>query len=258
MASSTPDSSGNHKPILTGNTVLDKLLNQLEKGDREFILRLMAELGIPTNDPMHPFLVALQYYVQILREIPAAMKSAADESFRKAATVYGSIQSNLNHSVVQIEGIRVQWEEDTKALLPEFRSAFNAAFDQAIQSADVVLQKKVEGYRQEINKINATALREWSQELVRTRNLYLSDVFWQGLVWASTATAIALVVVAGSAYWLGTRQGQVNAAKEFGDQDWYTISQQLINRADNKQRLLRCNQDRNVKCTLWMEDPPQQ
>lgn len=258
MASSTPGSNGNHKPILTGNTVLDKLLNQLEKDDREFILRLMAELGIPTNDPMHPFLVALQYYVQILREIPAAMKSAADESFRKAATVYGSIQSNLNHSVAQIEGIRLQWGEDTKALLPEFSSTFNTAFDQAIQSADVVLKKKVEAYRQEINQINATASRDWSQELVRTRNLYLSDVFWQGLVWASSATAIALLIVAGAAYWLGTQQGRAIAAQEFGDQDWYTISQQLINRADNKQRLLRCNQDRNVKCTLWMEDPPQQ
>ena len=258
MASSTPDSNGNHKPILTGNTVLDKLLNQLEKDDREFILRLMAELGIQTNDPMHPFLVALQYYVQILREIPAAMKSAADESFRKAATVYGSIQSNLNYSVAQIEGIRLQWGEDTKALLPEFSSTFDAAFDQAVQSADAVLKKKVEAYRQEINQINATASRDWSQELVRTRNLYLSDVFWQGLVWASSATAIALVVVAGSAYWLGTQQGRALAAQEFGDQDWYTISQQLINRADNKQRLIHCHTDRNAKCTLWIETPPQQ
>ncbi|MBD1865074.1 MULTISPECIES: hypothetical protein [Trichocoleus] len=46
MASSTPGSNGNHKPILTGNTVLDKLLNQLEEGDRGFKFLRWTELNL--------------------------------------------------------------------------------------------------------------------------------------------------------------------------------------------------------------------
>jgi|GEM_PF-3824758 len=250
--------SGNSKPILTGNTILDKLLNQLSKDDREFILRLMAELGIPTNDPMHPFLVALQYYVHILREIPAAMKSSADESFRKAVTVYGTIQTNIDNSTKKIEtevgkidSIRVQWGNDVKALLPEFRTAF----DEAMKTATAAYQKK-------INKIAETSLQDWGRELESTRTIYLRDVFQQGLIWAGSSTAIALLSVGGAAYWVGTQHGRDAAVqasyKAFGRQPSYDFAKELMNREDNVQRFIKCQDEGNEKCTVWIKNPPQQ
>jgi len=249
--------NGKHQ-ILTGNTILDKLLNQLSQSDREFVLRLMTELGIPTNDPMHPFLVALQYYVSILRDIPASLKSSADESFRKAAQVYGSIQSNIENSVAEIDEIRQQWKEDAEALLPSFRTAFDIAFTKAKEDADSILRLKVKAYEKEIDRINEEALDRWQDSFSDARNRYLGDVLKQGLIWASGAIVITSLAVGGAAYWFGVQQGQANAVKEFGNQDWYDISRDTINRADNKQRMINCNKDRNPKCTIWMVDPPKQ
>ncbi|NJL56669.1 hypothetical protein HC928_17040 [bacterium] len=116
------------RQILPGDTVLDKLLNQLSTGDRELILRLMTELGMKANDPTHPLLVAMQYYVSILRDIPAEMQCAADEAFRKALTVYGTIQTQIDDSAIRVESgvgeinrVREQWVKDVEALLPKLR-----------------------------------------------------------------------------------------------------------------------------------------
>lgn len=247
--SNKPGSSS--KQLLTGNTVLDKLLNQLSKDDRELVLRLMTELGIKADDPTHPLLVAMQYYVSILRDIPDEMKAAAEESLRRAITVYGGIQTQIDNSATRIEGkvskiddIRVQWNQDTAALLPKFKTAF----DEAMQVA-------VAAYKAKTSEIAENSLQEWATNLEHVKTMYLRDVLKQGLIWASGVSAIALLAVGGAAYWFGVQQGKANAVEEFGNQDWYTISQQMINRADNKQRLINCYNDSNPKCTVWIQDP---
>lgn len=233
---------------------MDKLLNQLPKDDRELVLRLMTELGMKASDPTHPLLVAMQYYVSILRDIPEDMKTAADEACRKALTAYGTIQTKIDGSVTKVETevgkidkVRVKWVENAEALLPKFKKAF----DEAMQTATAA-------YTAKTSEIAETSLQEWAQELESVRRIYLRDVLRQGLIWASGVSAIALLAVGGAAYWFGTQQGRASAVKEFGNQDWYDIGKATINRADNKQRILNCNRDGNPKCTVWITDPPRQ
>lgn len=254
-SSNKPGSSS--KQLLTGNTVLDKLLNQLSKDDRELVLRLMTELGIKADDPTHPLLVAMQYYVSILKHIPEEMKTAADEACRKALTVYGTIQTKIDDSATMIEsevgkidGIRVQWNQDAAALLPKFK----AAFDEAMQVA-------VAAYKAKTSEIAEDSLKEWATSLEHFKTMYLRDVLRQGLIWASGVSAIALLAVGGTAYWIGTQHGRdgavQNSYKAFGNQANYDFAKNLMNRSDNVQRFVKCQQDDNEKCTVWIKTPPQ-
>jgi F0F1-type ATP synthase membrane subunit b/b' len=258
MANRKPNNSsnGDHEEIIPGNTILNKLLNELSPADREFILRLMVELGIPNNDPMHPFLVALQYYVSILRDIPAAMKAAADDSLRKAAAIYGTFQSNIENvtakiafEVDRIDGLRVQWGEDAEALLPKFKAVFDATFDQAIQAADEVLQKKVAGYQKRVDEINEKALQSWSEQLESTRSAYLRDVLRQGLIWASGALLMTAAAIGWAAYQKGSQDGF---------RDGYNASVQDVYKAFGGKRGYECAKavwkDNTFQCRLL---PPQ-
>lgn len=256
-SSSSSNNNGN-KQLLSGNTVLDKLLNQLPKDDRELVLRLMAELGIKANDPTHPLLVAMQYYVSILRDVPRDMKIAADDAFRKAISVYGSIQGQIENSATRIESdvnrldsVRAQWVKEAEALLPAFKTAFNAAFEASLKTVEA-------GYKLKAEEVEKAKVKEWKQNLENFREEYFSDIRKMVLVISGGVLVVPLLVGMGAAYWLGVQQGQANAVKEFGNQDWYDISKVTINRADNKQRILMCSRDGNPKCTIWIADPPKQ
>lgn len=247
-------------------STIDQLTETLPQDSRELFLRLMIALDVKENSPLLPIFVALQFYSEylkslstqlrsvatsLLQKIPNQMKTAGDDALTKALTSYGTIQTQIDNSIGQVEAqvkkvdsIRDQWKQDTEALLPNFKGAFTVAKSEA-----------VEAYQAEIRKQSETALQEWGQELESTRKIYLADVLKQGFIWATGASAIALLAVGGAAYWFGVQQGKANAVKEFGNQDWYTISQQMINRADNKQRLINCYNDSNPKCTVWIRDP---
>jgi len=254
MSTSGANNGSNQRRILTGNTILDKLLNQLSQDDREFVLRLMTELGIRADDPMHPLLVALQYYICLLRDIPEQMRAAAKDSMREALTTYGTIQTKIDNSVDQVkaqvdrvDGIREHWKQDAEALLPKLTTAFDDAKKISIEAHQAEMRKNAEA-----------ELQGWGEELKSVRTLYLRDVLWQGLIWAGSAVAIAILAVGGAAYSFGTQQGRASVVKEFGNQDWFDIGKATINRADNKQRILSCYRDSNPKCTVWITDPPRQ
>ncbi len=258
MTTSGANNGSSKGKILTGNTILDKLLNQLSQDDREFVLRLMTELGIRSDDPMHPLLVALQYYICLLRDIPEQMRAAAKDSMREALTTYGTIQTKIDNSVDRVktqvdrvDGIREHWKQDAEALLPKLTTAFDAAKKTSIEAHQAEMRKNAEA-----------ELQSWGQELESTRRIYLGDVLKQGLIWASGATVIALLAVGGTAYWIGSQQGRSAAVqdsyKAFGGQSNYGFAKNLMNRGDNVQRFVKCQEDGNEKCTVWMQNPPQQ
>lgn len=257
MTTSSSNNGSNKGRILTGNTILDKLLNQLSQDDREFVLRLMTELGIRADDPMHPLLVALQYYICLLRDIPEQMRSAAKDSMREALTTYGTIQTEIDNSVDRVKAqvdrvddIREQWNQDAEALLPKLSTAF-----------DTAKKTSIEAHQAEMRKNAETHLQDWAQELESTRKIYLADVLKQGLIWAGSAVTIALLAVGGTTYWIGTQHGRdgavQNSYKAFGNQANYDFAKNLMNRSDNVQRFVKCQEEDNEKCTVWMKTPPQ-
>lgn len=260
--------SGNSKQILKGDRILDKLLNQFSKDDQRLILQLMVELGISANDPVYPLLVAMQYYVSILREIPNEMRAAADESSQKIIKAHDAIQSNIDNTAAKVEsgvgkidGTRIQWNKDTKALLLEFLSTFDATHRKTMRTAEE-LQKKTGAHQKQTDKTHAVALQNREKELSSSRTPDLKSILWQGWIWAGSSTAISLLVVTVLAYSLGNQQGREaavqNSYKAFNGMPTYNLAKGLMNLADNPNRLTKCKNDNNNKCTIWIENPPPQ
>lgn len=252
------------EPILPGDGYINKLLNQLPKDDREFVLRLLAELGLANDPASMPFFIVFQYYLNFFKRVPDEMEEAARASLKEALIVYGKIQAEIDKSIGQVESqadrvesevdrvdaIRHQFVEDIKNLLPLFGSAFDAAS-----------QTAAETYEKTLKTLNKNSQQDLEKERTKIRNTYLKDVMWQGFIWAVPVMLVALLCVGGAAYWGGIQRGQTTivgeAFQSFGGETNYNFARDLIKRSDNIQRINRCQQDKNDKCTLWIADPPQ-
>ncbi len=241
--------------VLTGSTVLDKLLNQLPAADRELVLRLMMELGLPPNDPTFPLLVAMQYYVNIFKQVPGEIESAAEDSVDRAIAHYAEIEQGLGESVTLVNSLRQQWIKDAKALLPGIKEAFNESLQQSMHSADILLKTKIDAYKKEINQSQFDSMQEWAERMENTRNLYLRDVVRQGWVWAGSAVAIALVAVGAVCWWGGSTLTRQQIYSSFGGEKIYKTMLFFNHLGDNPDRLLRCRATKNPKCTVWLVDP---
>ena len=92
---------------------VDKLTAFLPQERREFFLRLMVTFGLEESNPLLPIFVGLQFYVEYLeavlgdmrmvvrafkQELPAELRTAADESPGKAVSAYGDIQKQIDSS----------------------------------------------------------------------------------------------------------------------------------------------------------------
>jgi hypothetical protein len=161
-------------PILLGDSILEKLLHQMPQEKREFVLLLMQELGLPKDDPALPLLIALEYYVNLLQDIPEAMEAAADEALKKLLSSYAPIQEKLSGTVWEIDQIRVRWEQDTRALIVDVQHLFDDARRLAIKR-----------YEADLMAAHRTKLDQFAREWKNVQKYYRSDVKWQGFWYAA-------------------------------------------------------------------------
>lgn len=250
----------------------DQLSSILPPQQERLFLRLMQALELKVGDPLLPIIVALQVYSEYLKtlsdkfcstgntlskEIPDEIRNAGDDALNKALATYSTIQTQIEQSVddikssvTDVEEIRVKWEKNTKSLLPEFKDAFESAKKEAVEAYQTEIQTKVEAFH-----------RKQQRELESLCKTYFADVFKQVVLWSGTAVTVSLLFVGGTAYWLGTQNGKTAAVQasyqSFQGKSNYEFAKSLMNRADNISRLVKCSNESNAKCTVWIEDPPQ-
>jgi hypothetical protein len=155
-------------PILLGDSILEKLLHQMPQEKREFVLLLMQELALPKDDPALPLLIALEYYVNLLQDIPEAMEAAADEALKKWLSSYAAIQEKLSGTVREIDQIRVRWGQDTRALIVDVQHMFDEARRLAIQryEADLMAaqREQMKVFRREWQEVQAEYVRDVNRQ----------------------------------------------------------------------------------------------
>ncbi len=227
--------------LLAGDSILEKLLNQIPQEKREFVLLLLNELGIPKDDPSLPLLIALEYYVNLLEDIPNAMETSADKALKQSLEQYAAIQERLTGTVEEIDALRVQWFNDTEQLFRNLKQAFDAAKRKAIQDYDIALAQ--------VNRQRMTQANEqWELfqfDLGRQLNR-------QGFLHSLGAMLAASLVIAPLAGWIGW---QLHYQQLFGREDGLFFLKMSAFR-DNRQRLQRCRQtvqQNGGKCTFWIE-----
>jgi hypothetical protein len=161
-------------PILLGDSILEKLLHQMPQEKREFVLLLMQELGLPKDDPALPLLIALEYYVNLLQDIPEAMQQSADAALKKSLSSYATIQDKLSGTVWEIDQIRVQWGHDTRALIIDVQKMLDEARRLAVKR-----------FEADLMAAHRTKLDQFVTEWRDVQADYIRDVKWQGLWYAA-------------------------------------------------------------------------
>ncbi len=185
---------GGEPEILEGESILEKLVNQMPQEKREFVLLLMAELGLPKNDPSLPLLIALQYYVNILQDIPEAMQGSADAALKKSLSSYAAIQTRLSGTVQEIDLIRTQWSSDTRRLFIDVQNHFNAASKLALQR-----------YEAELVAANRERLKEFAREWRELQKNYIRDVNRQGMWHSAGVGLVAIILFFLLGLWIGVK-----------------------------------------------------
>jgi hypothetical protein len=225
--------------ILAGDSILEKLVHQMPPAKREFVLLLMAELGLPKDDPALPLLIALQYYVNILQDIPEAMQAAADAALKQALTTYAGIQARLSGTVQEIDAVRAKWLRDTQGLLDDVSGVFDAARRTAVQQ-----------YEADLLRVNALRLKAFAKEWRELQQDYAKDIRWQGMQISFGVGLAALIVCSGLAAWVGGSMqhppSPIPAAARFTN---------LAGLRDNGLRMDHCFKDQENnggKCTFWI------
>jgi len=236
---------------------------------RETFFRLMMALNLSERNPILPILVGLQLYGEylnrlmsaVLRRLPEALRTSGDDAANRALVAYGQIQTGLETLITKattqadridsvpsrIEEIRKQWSTDAKALLPDLKAAFDAAKKDAVAA-----------YKAETDTIAEGALKDWADNY----NQALRECL--GNVWKMSSLAIGLggLAIGVAAYFGGVQQGRAAAIqdsyKAFGGVESYTYAKSLMRRGDNVRRFVKCGNEGNDKCTVWIKDPPQQ
>ncbi|NJL23482.1 MAG: hypothetical protein HC895_25950 [Leptolyngbyaceae cyanobacterium SM1_3_5] len=251
------------QPLLPGDGYIKKLLNQLPPDDREFVLQLLAELGLANDPASMPFFIVFQYYLNYFKRVPDDIEEVSKEALNNALIAYGKIQSEVDESIGKVEFqadrvkgevdrvdvIRDNFVEDIKNLLPLFGSAF-----------DTANQTAAETYEKTLKKLNKISQQDLEKERSQIRTTYMKDVMWQGFIWAVPVMLVALICVGGATYWVGNQHGRNAAIQDvyasFGGRDRYEFAQDLIRLGDNGDRIVRCYDTNNDKCTLWIKNPP--
>jgi hypothetical protein len=230
---------GGAPEILEGDSILEKLVNQMPPEKRQFVLLLMAELGLPKDDPSLPLLIALQYYVNILQDIPEAMEAAADVALKQALSAYAGIQTRLAGTVLEIDAVRANWLRDTQELLGDVAISFEGARQAAVQQyADLL-------------RVNERRLKAFAKEWRDLQKHYAQDIRRQGMQIAFGVGLAALIVCSALAGWVGASS---HPTLPTPTQTEMTFSR-MATLHDNSLRLERCFKDQENnggKCTFWI------
>ncbi|MBE9030463.1 hypothetical protein IQ266_12050 [filamentous cyanobacterium LEGE 11480] len=229
------------EPLLAGDSILEKLLSQMPQENRELVLRLISELGIPKDDPSLPLLIAMQFYVNLLQEIPSAMDASADAALKQSLQAYASLQGNLSGTVQEIDQVRGQWLHDSRRLFADVHTIFESCKQKAVQQYDT-----------EVTQLNQFKLEQFTTDWRDVQAEYALDIRRQG-IWHSFGAGLAgLLLVVPLAGWMGW---QMKYLETFTRSDGLFFVEMAEFR-DNRQRLDHCRktmQRNGGKCTFWIE-----
>lgn len=250
---------------------VDQMTNVLPQEKRELFLRLLVALDVKENSPLLPLFVGLQIYQEYLKAVardlrsvaasmldtlPEKVKTAADTATTRAITGYGKVQTQIDSSVGAIEksvkagaksidDIRGKWKDDTSSLIAEIKTAVEEA-----------AKASVKKYQADIAAFEAQSKASFKSDWHSTRDLYLSDVRKQGLLYTTGAIIAGILLTGVGAGYVGYRMGHDRAIQEtysaFGNQYTYNYAKRLVFLKDNRGRLIRCEESGNSKCTIWL------
>ena len=142
-------------------SAVDQLTAVLPQERRELFLRLMVTLGLEESNPLLPIFVGLQFYVEYLKavlsdmrtvvsaykqELPAEMRTAADESLRQVLGGFEDTQSQIDRSLRDMRTVVDAYKQELPA---ELRTAADESLGKAL-SAYGDIQSRIDASLREL------------------------------------------------------------------------------------------------------------
>ena len=127
-------------------SAVDQLTAVLPQERRELFLRLMVTLGLEESNPLLPIFVGLQFYVEYLKavlsdmrtvvsaykqELPAELRTAADDSLRQVLSGFEDTQSQIDRSLRDMRTVVNAYKEELPA---ELRTAADESLGKALSA----------------------------------------------------------------------------------------------------------------------------
>lgn len=258
--------SDNDEPIFPGESPIRQLLNQLPQEKREFVIQLLAELGLLNDPASMPIFIALQYYVNLIESVPQGMRSAADEALRNFLVSVGTVQTNIDNSIDRLQQIVENSATNHQEKLVEASKTVEQTFIDLVSIAaqgHIKWKEDLQGVLKEAEKVAvnnykaATAKIDEKRQAERAQERRLFDQeirresFWRSM----GSTVVAILAVGGVCWWGSGVVTQQRIYKEFGGEAPYDELRNFAKKGDNPDRLARCRADSNPKCTFWLVDP---
>jgi vacuolar-type H+-ATPase subunit H len=240
-------------------TYLDQMLERLSPSDREMVLKLCLELGIPQNDPAFLLPVFLYQPMKLITEVPSRIESSNEVALNKMLTAYNVIQSQIDESIEQIEEMLETSNQRSNQVLSQTVNNINNARSEWIKEVKKVLvdakKSALEEYKASAKKIDEKLVASQTKQLEHLQEYYLGDVRKQGFIQALGSTALACLACLALGFNAGMYYKQQQMIQNFGSAEKYKFANDVMNYGDNVDRFNRCIADNNPKCTIWITEP---
>lgn len=146
-------------------------------------------------------------------------------------------------------------QQQLKSILPQL-TAISESLSSDGSNAKTVANK----VKADLERIEATLGNIWkglSNQIEASSAKFLRTKTIQGnTIWlASVVAALALLLAFAGGFWNGGYMYHQQDIADFGGEESYHFAEQLMKRADNTHRFIKCQNDQNPKCTVWIQDP---
>jgi len=254
---------------------LDSIITRLTREHRDVLMATAKRLNLPDDDVLFLYIGAIEYTVQLCEDVLGGIKqerqsieqSAKDTQMASIAQAEAIIKNLIQVAKVATADIKTSGMATTSAIAEANSEVLSKSKETVIEaqvlkdkitelitSVDTdretninVLKVLLERLGQSIGSLNTAITKINSSHTALTR-LQQNTTWIKFAEWFSPLTAllIAALVGFGSGWWV--------MSLKYND-SLNVLGRDLVNW--NTDRIFKCRQDNNPKCTIWIEPPEQ-
>lgn len=254
---------------------LDGVITRMTREHREILLRTAKRLNLPDDDMMFLYIGAIEYTVQLCEDILGAMSSerqammvAADQArqdtsketknliesllkvghavvaeIKKSGMATTSAIAEANQEVLSKSLATVSEAQQLKEQLIAFRDSVE---EDRVTNEDVLKSLLQRVGKTIIDLKQATEKIETSHATIQKLQQRTLLIKWAEWLSPMTALIVVFLVGIGSGWWYMSQK-----YNESGE----VLGRRLVKW--NLERIIKCEDDHNPKCTLWILPPPE-
>jgi len=254
---------------------LDGIITRMSVEHKENIMRTAKRLNLPDDDVLFLYIGAVEYTVQLCEEILGGISNERQKIEQSAqGTQAASLEQakTLIQNLTQVgQAIAAQMQQSGMASTSAIAEANTEVLNQSratvreatsLKEEITAVRASVETDRQTFEDVLRTLLQRIGQVL-QGLNATITQIddsqkavkkLQQNLIWLKFAQWFSPLAALVIALLIGAGGGGGMMWLKYND-SLSALGRDLVNW--NATRILKCRQDNNPKCTIWIKPPPE-